>query len=213
MRKILLGALALVALPSSANAAAFVNGGFESGVAIGSTGFNTLTNGSTAITGWTVTGDSIDYVGNYWQAGEGSRSIDLSGVGPGGIMQTFDTIVGVTYNVRFLLAGNPDGGPTTKVMSTVASGNLPQISSFNIANSTRSDMKWVPVTYSFVAGADTTTLAFTSGTQTAFGAALDGVSVTAVPEPATWAMMLFGFGAIGGVLRRSRKTGSARAYA
>lgn len=32
-----------------------------------------------------------------------------------------------------------------------------------------------------------------------------------VPEPATWAMMLFGFGAIGGVLRR-RQTGAARIH-
>ncbi|MFD1787914.1 choice-of-anchor C family protein [Sphingomonas floccifaciens] len=211
MRNAVLGALALIALPSTANAAAFMNGGFETGPAIGAQGFTTLANGSTAITGWTVTGDSIDYVGSYWQAGEGSRSIDLSGTGPGGIMQTFDTIAGVTYNVRFLLAGNPDGGPTTKVLSTVASGNLPQVNSFNINNTTRSNMGWTPFTYSFVAGASTTTLAFTSGTQTAFGPALDGVSVTAVPEPATWAMMLIGFGAVGASMRRKRVQGRAHA--
>jgi hypothetical protein len=33
---------------------------------------------------------------------------------------------------------------------------------------------------------------------------LDGVTLTAVPEPATWAMMLVGFGAIGYGLRRRR---------
>ena len=45
------------------------------------------------------------------------------------------------------------------------------------------------------------------------GAAYDNVRVTAtslavsaVPEPATWAMMLFGFGAAGTALRRQRKT-------
>ena len=31
----------------------------------------------------------------------------------------------------------------------------------------------------------------------------------AVPEPATWAMMLIGAGAVGGALRRSRRTGLA----
>ena len=37
-------------------------------------------------------------------------------------------------------------------------------------------------------------------------AALDGVSLTAVPEPATWALMLMGFGAVGFAARRqSRK--------
>ena len=214
MRKAILGALALIAMPTTAHAGAFVNGGFETGPAVpGSPGFTTLGSGSTAITGWVVTGDGIDYIGSYWQNAEGNRSIDLSGSGPGGIMQTFDTIVGVTYNVQFMLAGNPDGGPQTKVLSTVASGNLPQINSFNIANSTLSDMKWIPVTYSFVAGADTTTLAFTSGTQTAFGPALDAVSVTAVPEPTTWALMLVGFGLIGGVMRRTRRHTTVRAYA
>ena len=34
-------------------------------------------------------------------------------------------------------------------------------------------------------------------------AALDGVSLT-VPEPATWAMMLLGFGGMGATLRRRR---------
>ena len=31
-----------------------------------------------------------------------------------------------------------------------------------------------------------------------------------VPEPATWAMMLFGFGAVGYTLRRRRRTGIAQ---
>jgi hypothetical protein len=33
----------------------------------------------------------------------------------------------------------------------------------------------------------------------------DSVTITAVPEPSTWAMMLFGFGAMGGVLRARRR--------
>nr|WP_074204521.1 PEPxxWA-CTERM sorting domain-containing protein [Parasphingorhabdus marina] len=32
------------------------------------------------------------------------------------------------------------------------------------------------------------------------------ISTSAVPEPATWAFMIFGFGAIGGAMRRQRKT-------
>jgi hypothetical protein len=35
------------------------------------------------------------------------------------------------------------------------------------------------------------------------GAVID--ATTGVPEPATWAMMLIGFGAVGGVLRNNRK--------
>nr|WP_281393330.1 PEPxxWA-CTERM sorting domain-containing protein [Sphingomonas xinjiangensis] len=33
------------------------------------------------------------------------------------------------------------------------------------------------------------------------------VSASAVPEPATWAMMLFGVGATGGAMRRRRHKG------
>ncbi|MGZ3271868.1 MAG: PEPxxWA-CTERM sorting domain-containing protein, partial [Croceibacterium sp.] len=32
-----------------------------------------------------------------------------------------------------------------------------------------------------------------------------GVKVTAIPEPATWAMMLLGIGCVGGVLRSQRR--------
>ncbi|MEO1969838.1 MAG: PEPxxWA-CTERM sorting domain-containing protein [Sphingomonadaceae bacterium] len=35
----------------------------------------------------------------------------------------------------------------------------------------------------------------------------------AVPEPAAWALMILGFGAVGGVLRRSKKTKFALTYA
>ena len=49
----------------------------------------------------------------------------------------------------------------------------------------------------------------TNGTTatTGDGYRLRSMTVAAVPEPATWAMMLFGFGAIGFQMRRSRRRG------
>ncbi|WP_349740964.1 NF038122 family metalloprotease [Roseateles cavernae] len=38
---------------------------------------------------------------------------------------------------------------------------------------------------------------------------LDGLAVVAVPEPATWAQLLLGLGAVGGLLARRRKSGTA----
>jgi hypothetical protein len=50
-----------------------------------------------------------------------------------------------------------------------------------------------------------------SGTPSELAEIIDDVSfvtVSAVPEPGTWAMMLLGFGAIGWSLRRREETGS-----
>ncbi|MBT9458756.1 MAG: PEPxxWA-CTERM sorting domain-containing protein [Burkholderiaceae bacterium] len=38
---------------------------------------------------------------------------------------------------------------------------------------------------------------------------MDGLAVVAVPEPATWAQLLLGFGLVGGVLNRRRKAANA----
>jgi hypothetical protein len=94
---------------SSAQAASFTNGSFELGSDPGS--FSTVFQGDGAtITGWLVggpSGASVDYIGSYWEAADGTRSIDLSGTsnypdGPikwGEISQTFDTISGQALTV------------------------------------------------------------------------------------------------------------------
>ena len=47
--------------------------------------------------------------------------------------------------------------------------------------------------------------------QSPYGAGDGAISLGAVPEPATWAMMLTGFFGLGAALRRSRRTGAALA--
>lgn len=202
MNKMIL-ALAALALPATANAAPFINGSFETGPSTGV--FVGLTAGSTAINGWVVGGAGIDYIGTYWNASNGARSIDLSGNGPGSISQTFDTIVGALYNVTFDLAGNGDGGPGQKTATVLASGGT--LGTFSTPSSPKPNLTYTPYTYTFTATGSATTLTFASATNTAFGPVLDNVSVTAaVPEPATWAMMMLGFGAMGSVLRRRKRS-------
>ena len=204
--------VAVCGMATSAGAAAFTNGSFEQGVDPGST-FVTLSNGSTGVTGWVVGGDSIDYIGGYWQAQDGSRSIDLSGNANGSIAQTFDTVAGQAYQVNFFLAGNPDGGPAAKLEITSADGGQQQDSLFTVTGSdSRTNMGWTAFSYKFSATGSSTTLAFASATGTPFGPALDNVSVsTAVPEPASWALMLVGFGGLGAVMRRQRRTAAVAA--
>jgi hypothetical protein len=114
-RKLLAISILASLVAFSAQASTFVNGSFELGTAPGQ--FITLNGGdSTSITGSTVGGGSngVDYIGSYWTASDGSRSIDLNGLVPGSIFQTFDVVAGQTYQVSFDFAGNPAGGPQFK---------------------------------------------------------------------------------------------------
>ncbi len=207
MRSLLLAAAALT-LPATAQAAAFMNGSFESGTITDP--FVQLNTGSTAIDGWTVGGDSIDYIGNYWQPAAGSRSLDLSGSNAGSISQTFDTAIGQAYLVSFAFAGNPVAGPMGKDMTVQATGNIKNFYNFQNSEATALDnMRWERQIYSFVAKGTSTTLTFASLTSGGYGPALDDVAVSGVPEPATWAMMIGGMGFVGGALRRRSRTAPA----
>ena len=101
---LLVGTFLLLGLSINVKADPFQNGSFENGPIINN-GFITLYAGSTEIPGWTVDSGSIDLIGDYWTASDGSRSIDLNGDGLGAISQTFDTISGgggIRLNLRWL---------------------------------------------------------------------------------------------------------------
>ena len=199
-------AIAATLAASAAGAVTIVNGSFEIGNDPGS--FTTLANGdSTSIFGWTVGGLGVDYIGSYWQAADGQRSIDLSGNNKGSISQLLTGLnIGTTYRVDFSLAGNPDGGAATKVAVASDGGSQTGVFAFSQPGNTKSDMGWTRNTFQFVATDTTANLTFSSTLFDAYGPALDDVSISggAVPEPATWAMMLVGFGGMGAMLRRRR---------
>ena len=76
-----------------------------------------------------------------------------------------------------------------------------------VANPSKSAQGWFTVSHKFTAKSTTQLLSFFSiGTPLGLPAAalLDGVSLTTVPEPATWATMIMGFFGLGAVLRRRR---------
>lgn len=192
--------LALTAFAAVLHAAPFTNGSFETGPAPGS--FVTLGTGNTNITGWTVGGGGVDYIGSYWQAQDGSRSLDLSATSSGSISQTFDTILNQVYSVSFWMAGNPAGSPSVKTLRVSAAGSQ-QDYTFDVTGRTTSNMGWQENEFSFLATSTSTTLTFASLTNTSFGPALDNVSVEAdqvVPEPSTW--MMLGGGLVALVFRR-----------
>jgi len=207
----LITAACLLAAPvRHTDAAVFTNGSFEAGPTPGS--FVTLNNGDTSITGWTVVNGDIDYIGSYWLASDGTRSLDLLNGNNtvGGIAQTFDTAGGQLYHVDFDMAGNPDGPPVIKNLDVdvadAINGNLALYSGsflFDSSASSHGSMGWVTYGFDFVAGSASSTLRFVSGDTGFFGAALDNVTVTAVPEPTTIGVL--GLASIGLLARRRRR--------
>jgi len=191
----------VLAWGGSAGAYPIVNGSFEDGPAVGS--FVTLYSGDTSINGWVVAAGSIsiDYIGSYWTASDGVRSIDLAGDTDGAIAQTLSTVPGTTYRVNFDLAGNPDNSNKIKHLQVSAGGNV-QDYWFDATGYTRSNMGWTEQVFFFTALDYSTTLQFASIGNNAWGPALDNVRLSPVPLPA--AVWLLGSGLIGLVGLRRR---------
>jgi choice-of-anchor C domain-containing protein len=194
--------MALACLAISTQATTIFSDGFNADSVPGS--YQTIDNGS-SLGPWTVGGDSVDWIGGYWQSAEGNGSIDMSGNNAGSLSTTLDTVAGQAYVLSFYLAGNPDGGNSTKTLN-VQVGDLNQDFYFSTVGQSRTWMGWLPETVNFVA-TDNAALTFTSLDANPWGAALDGVvvsSATAVPEPASCALILTGLAGVIALIRRRR---------
>ena len=160
------------------------NGSFENGPYMPTWGYRWLYEGSTELPGWSVTQESVDWVGSYWAAADGARSMDLDGFAPGGIAQSFATRPGQQYKVKFSMAGSPASSTQPVKRLRVEAAGQSQTFSFDVLGHTTSDMGWQTDTWSFTATAETTTLVLaslsTSGSTA--GPAVDDVQVTAANE-------------------------------
>jgi PEP-CTERM motif len=183
---ILVGATLAFATPAAAQLV--TNGGFETG---DFTGF-TLS-GNLGFTGVDADAASSGNYGAYFGPVNSTGSIS----------QTLSTTTGGTYQISFDLSN--DGGATT--FYEVLFGG---VSLFSATNAPAFNFTTFSTTS--VASSASTALTFNFRNDPSFFS-LDNVAVTAiapvtgaVPEPATWAMMLIGFGGMGVSLRRRRAT-------
>jgi len=188
------------ATAAQANPNLITNGGFESSSFNGQ--YITYSAGSSALTGWSIGGDSVDLINTYWNPAAGSYSLDLSGSSSGFISQSFATVVGQLYRVSFDMAGNPDD--SNKIKSLMVSLSGTPFYSFDATGMNHTNMGWTTKGFDFIAAGSFSTLAFSSMNASAYGPALDNISVIAVPEPEAYAMFLAGLGLIGFMASRRR---------
>ena len=127
--------------------------------------FLILEPGSTIIEGWSITRDSMKYVGDNWLAYDGDYSIDMDGnPGFGSIEQTFESVPGLSYRLQFRMAGNPNPDlwpPRVKRLEVRAAGASKEFF-FDITGRTPTRMGWIHKRWIFAATEETTTLEFRS---------------------------------------------------
>ncbi len=209
LRSALLAA-ALVAGPATA-ANLLVNGGFENQTFPGTTfgyynlGGGDATNPVPAGFGWTVPINNVDLIDNGaytpFLAGGGAYQLDLVGNGStGAISQSFATVLGQTYRVVLNYSANGSGRQAEVLVDGNAVGSLIN----------GNPAKWQKFTTTFAGTGATTVFTINETIGGGFGGvALDNIAVNAVPEPATWALMLGGFGMVGFAMRKRQTTVAA----
>lgn len=235
MRSLLSAAalLATCAFAPAVSAASVVDGSFES-APVPNGGLLFYGAGSTigGANGWTVFGDGVNAVlginTNYTEAGvafpafDGKVHLDLTGggnTGANGVYQDIATAIGQTYRLAFYLGnatGNGTGNSGVYVLPSTIGLSIGggQAQSFENAGVTLGAINWTQYSKDFKATSTSTRVSFINQTPTGDNfAGLDLVSISAIPEASTWAMMILGVGLAGAALRRRRTVPAGAALA
>ena len=201
--------------PAAANI--ITNGGFELGTF---TGGNSLAQqiqpGGGELSGWTISNAPATWYASGWsnnpqqiplnpRTGNFGVSLADGSVRTVNLSQTINLLPFQQYQLSFWV-GNysfnngpagvnvsiTDGTSNTILLSENVTSPLPSASS-----------NWTRFAFNFIADGTSNTISFNELNGPSY-IGLDDVSIAAVPEPATWAMMIAGFAAVGLVAYRRR---------
>jgi hypothetical protein len=197
--------IAVSALAGAAHADFIVNGDF-SDPSVGSYGF------FASIPGWVNDNDDTLEIGKSTVYGltcvtSACQNLEVNANGFDTVSQTVTGLtVGKTYDLSWLYGGRNGGGPQALNVSFGGVAVTTDTSDNGVNDF------WSPNAFKVVATATSETLTFASEVTSgipSYGNELTDVSLTPVPEPAAWALMLMGFGGLGAGLRTRRRITSA----
>lgn len=196
----LLLALTLTILPLGTVQASpiVVNGGFEA-PDVASGGWAVFFPG---IPGWTVTtGSGIEIQDHVfgWLPFEGNQHVELDSFGNSGMLQTIATTPGQDYRLSFAYSPRPGVSAASNPIEVYFNATL--LDTIALSGSGLNNTSWTVFNYNVTAPGTSASLEFrAAGTSDSLGGLLDGVQLTAVPEPGT--LLMAALGAVGLAGRR-----------
>lgn len=210
-REALLLITALAGTGSAHATSLLTNGSFEAPNIVATNNYVLFGTGSTAITGWTVVGDDTQLTPDTYLgllASDGRQWIDLTGINgydKGVRSDAVTTMTGQSYNLTFALGNYVPFG--TSSLSVMINSSLFSIFT-NLVNGV-GPMDWENKSLTWVADATSAQITFRGVANGALSndaaIGLDNVGFAPVPEPATYALMLAGLGAVGVAVRRQKR--------
>lgn len=213
----ILAAACAIACTTPATAGIITNGGFELGTFNGGNALaQQVQPGGGELSGWTISNAPATWYTSGWNNNPqqfplnprtGSFGVSLAdgSVRTVSLSQSINLKPFQQYQLSFWVGNYSfNNGPAgVNVNITDGTSNTILLSENVLAPLPNTSSNWTRFAFNFIADGTSNTISFGELNGPSY-IGLDDVNITAVPEPATWAMMILGFAAIGVVAYRRR---------